>query len=60
VLALKGSIIMTHRTGSKFTPKLKGPYVVREVHSTGAYKIVGGQGVRVGLINGKFLRCYFL
>jgi len=50
---------MTHKTGSKFTPKWEGPYVVREVYSNGAYKIVDGQGVQVGSINSKFLKRYY-
>ena len=47
---------MTHKTGSKFDPKWEGSYVIRDVYSNGAYKIVDGQGVRVGPINGKFLK----
>ena len=45
MLALKRPIIMTHKTGSKFAPKWKRPYVVREVYSNGAYKIVDEQEV---------------
>jgi len=59
VPALKMSIIMTHKAESKFAPKWKGPYVVREVYSNGACKIVDGQRVRVGPINGKFLKRYY-
>ena len=50
---------MMHRIGSKFTLKWDDPYVVREVYSNGAYKIVDTQGVRVGPINGMFLKRYF-
>jgi len=50
---------MTHKTGSKFAPKWEGPYVVCEVYSNGAYKIVDGQGVWVGPINDKFLKRYY-
>ena len=59
VLAVRRPIIMTHKTGSKFTPKWDGPYVVREVYLNGAYKIVDIEGVRVGPINGRFLKRYF-
>ena len=59
VLALKRSIIITHTTGRKFTPKWEGPYAVREVYIGGAYKIMNGQKARVGPINGKLLKCYF-
>ena len=59
VLAVRRPIIMTHKTGSKFTSKWDGPYVVREVYSNGAYKIVDTEGVRVGPINGRFLKRYF-
>jgi len=40
VLAVRRPIIITHKTGSKFTPKWDDPYVVHEVYSNGAYKIV--------------------
>jgi len=50
---------MTQRTGSKFTPKWEGPYVVCLVYSNAAYKIVEAEGVRVGPINGKFLKRYY-
>jgi len=50
---------MTHKTGSKLAPKWEGPYVIREVYSNGTYKIANGQGVRVGPINGKFLKLHY-
>ena len=50
---------MMHRTRSKFTPKWDDPYVVREVYWNGAYKIVNREGVRVGPINGRFLKHYY-
>jgi len=40
VLVLKRLIITTHKIGSKFAPKWEGPYVVWEVYSNSAYKIV--------------------
>jgi len=45
---------MMHRTGSKLTPKWDDPYIVREVYSDGAYKIVYTEGVRVGPIMAGF------
>ena len=59
VLAVRRPIIIPHKTGSKFTSKWDGPYVVREVYTNGAYRIVGTDGVRVGPINGKFLKLYY-
>ncbi|CAL8174008.1 unnamed protein product [Prunus armeniaca] len=52
-------IITTHKTGSKFTSKWDGPYVVQEVYISGAYKIVAEDDLRVGPINGKFLKQYY-
>ena len=46
----------SHKTGNKFTSKWDGPYVVQEVYTNGAYKIVDGDGLRVGPINAKFLK----
>ena len=59
VLAVRRPIITTHRTGNKFNSKWDGPYVVREVYSNGAYKIVTEDGFRIGPINGKFLKRYY-
>ena len=47
------------RMGNKFLSKWDGPYVVREVYSKGAYRIVDEDGVRVGPINDKFLKRYY-
>jgi len=47
------------QTGSKFTSKWDGSYVVREVYTNGVYKIVGADGLHVGPINGKFLKRYY-
>ena len=59
VLAVRRPTIISHKSRRKFTSKWDGPYVVREVYTNGAYKIVGVDGVRIGPINGKFLkRCY--
>ena len=59
VLAVRRPIIITHKTGSKFVPKWDGPYIVQEVYTGGAYKIVDQDGVRVGPINGKYLKKYY-
>ncbi|KAI3472881.1 hypothetical protein Pfo_031056 [Paulownia fortunei] len=59
VLAVRRPIITTHRTGNKFTSKWDGLYVVKEVYTNGAYKLVVEDGLRIGLINGKFLKCYY-
>ncbi|KAL2937299.1 Gypsy retrotransposon integrase-like protein 1 [Bienertia sinuspersici] len=59
VLAVRRPIITSKKTGSKFTSKWDGPYVVQEVYTNGAYKIVDADGVRVGPINGKFLKRYY-
>ncbi|KAI4365094.1 hypothetical protein MLD38_021113 [Melastoma candidum] len=59
VLAVRRPIIVTHKTESKFTSKWDGPYVVQEAYTGGAYKIVDQDGVRVGPINGKFLKRYY-
>ncbi|XP_024164333.1 uncharacterized protein LOC112171367 [Rosa chinensis] len=59
VLAVRRPIIMTHKTGPKFQSKWDGPYVVREVYTNGAYKIVAEDGLRIGPINGKFLKRYY-
>ncbi|CAM8928328.1 unnamed protein product [Rhodiola kirilowii] len=59
VLAVRRPIITSHKTGSKFKEKWDGPYVVQEAYTNGAYKIVDQEGVRVGPINGKFLKSYY-
>ncbi|XP_070022468.1 uncharacterized protein [Nicotiana sylvestris] len=43
----------------KFTSKWDGPYVVQEAYSSGAYKLVDADGMRIGPINGKFLKKYY-
>jgi hypothetical protein len=44
--------------GNKFLSKWDGPYMVQEVYTNGAYKIVDENGLRIGPINGKFLIRY--
>jgi hypothetical protein len=50
---------MSKRIGIKFLFKWDGPYVVQEVYANGAYKIVDENGLRIGRINGKFLKRYY-
>ncbi|KAL0412260.1 UNVERIFIED_CONTAM: hypothetical protein Slati_3815700 [Sesamum latifolium] len=59
VLAVRRPIITTHRTGNKFLSKWDGPYVVQEAYTNGAYKLVAEDGLRIGPINGKFLKRYY-
>ncbi|KAA0053583.1 protein NYNRIN-like [Cucumis melo var. makuwa] len=51
VLAVRRLIITTRHTGNKFTPKWDGPYIVKEVYTNGAYKIVDQEGLKFGPIN---------
>ncbi|KAG5531746.1 hypothetical protein RHGRI_026388 [Rhododendron griersonianum] len=59
VLTIRRPINATHKIGGKFISKWDGPYVVQEVYSSGAYKLVAEDGLRVGPINGKFLKRYY-
>ncbi|KAK4397137.1 hypothetical protein Sango_1550300 [Sesamum angolense] len=58
VLAVRKPIITTHQTENKFLPKWDGPYVVKEFYTNGPYKLVAEDGLRIGPINGKFLKRY--
>ncbi|KAK4573413.1 hypothetical protein RGQ29_031396 [Quercus rubra] len=59
VLDVQRPIIVTHRTKNKFVSKWDGPYVVQEAYTNGAYKLVVEDGLRIGPINSKFLKCYY-
>ncbi|KAM1249238.1 hypothetical protein ACFX2G_032626 [Malus domestica] len=59
VLSLRRPIITTHKTNSKFTSKWDGPYVVQEVYTNGAYLIMAEDGLKIGPINGRFLKRYY-
>ena len=59
VLAVRRPIITTHHTSNKFTSKWDEPYVVQEVYTNGAYKLIDNDGVRIGPINGKFLKRFY-
>ncbi|KAM1889615.1 hypothetical protein ACFX13_047579 [Malus domestica] len=60
VLALRKPIITTHKTKGRFTSKWDGPYVIKEVYTNGAYLIMAKDGLKIGPINGKFLKRYYL
>ena len=59
VLTVRRPIITTHQTKNKFISKWDDPYVIQEVYSNGAYKLVAEDGLRIGPINGKFLKQYY-
>ncbi|XP_070049153.1 uncharacterized protein [Nicotiana tomentosiformis] len=59
VLAIRRPIITSHKPVGKFTSKWDGPYVVQEAYSSGAYKLVDADGMRIGPINGKFFKKYY-
>ncbi|KAM2151274.1 hypothetical protein ACFX1R_045740 [Malus domestica] len=59
VLALLRPIITTHMTKSKFTSKWDGPYVIQKVYTNGAYLIMAKDGLKIGPINCRFLKCYY-
>ncbi|XP_019176554.1 PREDICTED: uncharacterized protein LOC109171913 [Ipomoea nil] len=51
-------IIVTRKTGHKFTSRWDGPYVILEVYTGGAYKLISEDGLKIGPINGRFLKLY--
>nr|TKR99487.1 hypothetical protein D5086_0000192740 [Populus alba] len=59
VFLVRRPIIMSKRIVSKFLSKWDDPYMVQEVYTNGAYKIVDENGLRIGPINGKFLKGYY-
>ncbi|XP_070036675.1 uncharacterized protein [Nicotiana tomentosiformis] len=59
VLAVRRPIITSYKHVGKFTSKWDGPYVVQEAYSSGDYKLVDADGMRIGSINGKFLKKYY-
>ncbi|XP_019182110.1 PREDICTED: uncharacterized protein LOC109177249 [Ipomoea nil] len=58
VLAVRRPIIVTRKTGHKFTSRWDGPYVILEVYTGGAYKLISEDGLKIGPINGRFLKLY--
>ncbi|XP_070035243.1 uncharacterized protein [Nicotiana tomentosiformis] len=59
VLVVRRSITTSHKPVGKFTSKWDGPYVVQEAYSSGAYKLVDADGMRIVPINLKFLKKYY-
>ncbi|KAM1856895.1 hypothetical protein ACFX14_007071 [Malus domestica] len=59
VLALRRPIITTHETKSKFTSKWDRPYVIQKVYTNDAYLIMAEDGLKIGPINGRFLKRYY-
>jgi hypothetical protein len=44
----------------KFEPKWEGPFVIKEVYSSGAYQIISPDGTySPSPVNGKFLKPYY-
>ncbi|PIN13721.1 Ribonuclease H [Handroanthus impetiginosus] len=54
VLAIRRPIIITQRMGNKFTSKWNGSYVVKEVYTNSAYKLIDKDGLRIGPIMENF------
>ncbi|XP_070029103.1 uncharacterized protein [Nicotiana sylvestris] len=59
VLAVRRPIITSRKSGGKFTSKWDGSYVVQEAYSSGAYKLVDADGIRIIPINEKYLKRYY-
>ncbi|XP_070005831.1 uncharacterized protein [Nicotiana sylvestris] len=59
VLVVRRPTITSHKPVGKFPSKWDVPYVVQEAYSSGAYKLVDIDGMRIGPINGKFLKKYY-
>lgn len=57
VLAVKKSIIMTHKTKWKFEPNWEGPYVIETAYSNGVYSPINQDGNKMMMsINSRFLK----
>ncbi|KAM2661510.1 hypothetical protein EV2_023808 [Malus domestica] len=56
VLALRRPIITTHKAKSKFTSKWD---VIQEVYTNDAYLITAEDSLKIGPINGRFLKHYY-
>jgi hypothetical protein len=60
VLAVIRPMNVTHRMQSKFELKWEGPYIVKDVYSSGTYRIISPDGEYCPpLINEKFLKRYY-
>ncbi|KAL3527706.1 hypothetical protein ACH5RR_012362 [Cinchona calisaya] len=56
VIVVRKPIILAHGGQRKFVSKWDGPYIVQEVYTNGLYKLIAEDGLRVGPINGKYLK----
>ncbi|XP_070015347.1 uncharacterized protein [Nicotiana sylvestris] len=54
VLVVRRPIIISHKPVGNFTSKWDESYVIQEAYSSGAYKLVDADGMRIGPINGCF------
>jgi hypothetical protein len=60
VLAVVRPMNITHHLQAKFEPKWEGPFIVKDVYSSGAYRIISLDGeYYLPPINGKFLKRYY-
>lgn len=60
ILAVIRPMNITHKMQSKFEPKWEGPYIVKDVYSSGAYRIISPDGEYCPPpVNGKILKRYF-
>jgi hypothetical protein len=60
VLAVIRPMNITHRMIRKFEPKWEGPYILKDIYSSGAYRIISLNGeYRSPPVNGKFLKHYY-
>jgi hypothetical protein len=60
VLAVVRPMNITHHMQAKFEPKWEAPFVVKDVYSSGAYRIIFPDGeYYLPPINGKFMKRYY-
>ena len=60
VLAVIHPMNITRRMKGKFEPKWEGPFVIKEVYSSGTYRIISPDGEYLPApVNGKFLKRYY-
>ncbi|KAI5588689.1 hypothetical protein BDE02_05G114500 [Populus trichocarpa] len=59
ILAIRRSIIMSKCMGNKFLSKWNDPFMVQEVYTNEAYKIIDENGLKIGPVNDKFLKRYY-
>ena len=60
VLAVRRSMVMTHKTKRKFQSKWEGSFIVESVYSNGAYRLIASDGDMLMMpINDRFLKKYY-